>query len=301
MNPAENSPKSLHRYFPASENDKRWGLYVTTAGLSRIPPHAHYPPDGHPAGYDFNFKTGRILDEIVMVYISKGQGWFESKCSRRQKVTAGQVFLLFPGVWHRYMPDAATGWDEHWVGFDGDLPRRWIKEKFFSPKTPVLPAGRENFLLGCFTGLMETIRANPPAMQQILSGNVMNIAGWLCSARQIPSAPGDQPAAPIQEILARLQNGFAAHIDIRQLAREIGVSYSWLRHNFSQHTGFAPHQYLLELRMACARNLLATTARPVKEIAAQSGFADEHYFSRIFKNRVGVTPNQWRDRSRHAG
>jgi AraC-like ligand binding domain len=46
-------------------------------------------------------------------------------------VDAGQVIFLFPGVWHRYRPDEKTGWDEHWVGFDGDVARRWVRNNFF--------------------------------------------------------------------------------------------------------------------------------------------------------------------------
>jgi transcriptional regulator GlxA family with amidase domain len=61
----------------------------------------------------------------------------------------------------------------------------------------------------------------------------------------------------------------------------------------------SPHQYLLELRIVRARSLLAETELPVKEIAAQTGFGDELYFSRLFRQKLNLTPSQWRDRSRH--
>jgi AraC-like DNA-binding protein len=82
------------------------------------------------------------------------------------------------------------------------------------------------------------------------------------------------------------------------LARELSVSYSSFRHTFRQHTGSSPHQYLLELRLMRARNLLAQTAQSVKEIAQQTGFEDEHYFCRYFKMKAGMTPGQWRARAR---
>jgi AraC-like DNA-binding protein len=75
------------------------------------------------------------------------------------------------------------------------------------------------------------------------------------------------------------------------------MSYSSFRHTFRQHTGSSPHQYLLELRLVRARNLLTQTAQSVKEIAEQVGFEDEHYFCRFFKVKEGMTPGQWRSRS----
>ena len=44
---------TFFRYFPVSERDRRWGLYLTTAGESRIPPGFEYPPAGHPGAYQF--------------------------------------------------------------------------------------------------------------------------------------------------------------------------------------------------------------------------------------------------------
>ncbi|MGH8023900.1 MAG: helix-turn-helix domain-containing protein, partial [Limisphaerales bacterium] len=64
------------------------------------------------------------------------------------------------------------------------------------------------------------------------------------------------------------------------------------------HTGLSPHQYLLELRLVRARSLLAETDLSIKEIALKTGFEDELYFSRLFRQKLNVTPTQWRNRSR---
>jgi transcriptional regulator GlxA family with amidase domain len=54
----------------------------------------------------------------------------------------------------------------------------------------------------------------------------------------------------------------------------------------------------LELRLVRARNLLAETEYSIKEIATQTGFGDEHYFSRLFRQKLNCTPSEWRARSR---
>lgn len=88
-------------------------------------------------------------------------------------------------------------------------------------------------------------------------------------------------------------------LDVQALARELNVSYSTFRHTFQKFTGSSPHRYLLDLRLAHARNLLTQTPQTVKEIARRMGFKDEFYFCRFFKLRMGMTPSQWRFQSLH--
>lgn len=289
--------KCFSRYFPVSVRDRRWGWYVTTVGEMRLRPGQPYPPPGHPKGYNFDWNKGRVLDSHALVYISRGSGVFESRRSTRQVIDAGQVIFLFPGGWHRYRPDAKTGWDEHWVGFDGDMARRWVKNKFFSPGKPVFTPGQEEKWLTLFTELMTVIKLNRPALQQVMAGFTAQMLGLLYSGQQAGLAGDDQALLIVQKAMAKMQAELEKGLNAQALARELNVSYSSFRHTFQEHTGSSPHQYLLELRLVRARNLLTQTTQSVKEISQQTGFDDEHYFCRFFKMKTGLTPGQWRSRS----
>lgn len=289
---------SFYRYFPVSRRDKNWGLYVTTAGEARVAPQTNYPPTGHPKGYAFDWQHGRVLDGFALVYVSSGRGTYEGKPDLSTAIEPGHVFLLFPGVWHRYAPDPETGWHEHWIGFDGEMPRRWLKYKFISPKMPVIRIKAEDTVLATFSRMMQSIRENRPALQQILAGTTDNLMGLVYSAQQAQPAADTQNANVIERAISRIQNEFERDLNMSLLAQELGVSYSWFRHTFTAHTGLSPHQYLLEFRLVRARNLLAETELSVKEIAAQTGFGDEFYFSRLFRQKLNLTPSQWRSRGR---
>lgn len=289
--------KNFSRYFPVSARDRKWGWYVTTAGRAQILPGESYPPAGHPKEYNFDWTKGRALHDHEMVYISHGRGIFESQHSAPQPIEAGQVILLFPGVWHRYRPEAKTGWNEHWVGFDGDVARQWTKNKFFSPRAPVFKPGQEEKWLTLFTELIAVIKLNRPALQQVMAGFAAQMMGLLFSGQQTGLAGDDQSLLIVQKAITRMQTELESGLDAQALARELNVSYSSFRHTFQQHTGSSPHQYLLELRLVRARNLLTQTTQSVKEIARLAGFDDEHYFCRFFKMKTGSTPGQWRLRS----
>ncbi|MGH7951549.1 MAG: helix-turn-helix transcriptional regulator [Limisphaerales bacterium] len=142
-------------------------------------------------------------------------------------------------------------------------------------------------------------KSNFPALQQILAGATDNLIGLIYSAQQAQPAADAQNANVIEHAITRIQNEFERELDVKQLACELGVSYSWFRHTFTAHTGLSPHQYLLEFRLVRARNLLAETELPIKEVALHTGFNDELYFSRLFRQKLNVTPSQWRSRSRY--
>jgi AraC-like DNA-binding protein len=291
-----------YRYFPISERDRNWGLYATTAGESRVPPHVKYPPGGHPKGFAFDWQHGRILEGFALLYISSGKGEFESKpkaAIRSSAVEAGQAFLLFPRVWHRYAPSTETGWYEHWIGFDGAIARRWLRHRFISKNNPVVKINAEDTVMATFSRVMQASRANRPALQQIMAGATATLVGLIYSAQQTQSAADAQEANAVDLAIARIQSEFSRGLDMELLAKELGVSYSWFRGTFTAHTGLSPHQYLLELRLVRARSLLAETELSIKKIAAQTGFEDEFYFSRLFRQKLGLSPSQWRNRGRH--
>jgi transcriptional regulator GlxA family with amidase domain len=190
-----------------------------------------------------------------------------------------------------------TGWKEHWVGFSGDWPRRLIRHGFFSPKYPILQAGDEEPLLFLFNDLMEAARANPPALQQIMAAITMRILGQLYSVQQSVPQRDDHGLKVIHAAISRLRENYEAKPNIQQMAFDLKVSYRWFRTAFARHTGMSPYKYVLEMRLARARAMLAQTSFSTKEIAFRLGFEDAQYFCRLFHSHVGLAPGKWRVRA----
>lgn len=95
-----------------------------------------------------------------------------------------------------------------------------------------------------------------------------------------------------------LQSGFCGEISLDQLAAEASLSkYHFLR-LFRSAFGLSPYQYAQELRIEKARALLASTASPVTDIAAALGFDNSQSFSRLFHQRIGLYPTQYRLQSK---
>jgi hypothetical protein len=142
--------KNYSKYLIASPLEEQWGLYITTTGYTKIDINQSYPPNNnHPASHAFNWNSGRILDGYYLVFISHGSGLFESAATPACQVKQGDCFLLFPGVWHRYKPDAQSGWEEYWVGFKGSYANS-LMQRVFNVNAPFITVGPNNTLLKLF-------------------------------------------------------------------------------------------------------------------------------------------------------
>ena len=79
----------------------------------------------------------------------------------------------------------------------------------------------------------------------------------------------------------------------------MGVSHSHFRRLFRLVTAYSPHDLLLLSKMRKAGEELRNTNRPVKEIAFEAGYPDPAQFSKMFKKKVGVSPDGYRQSIRN--
>ncbi len=84
---------------------------------------------------------------------------------------------------------------------------------------------------------------------------------------------------------------FSSNIDIEDICREINVSPFHFIRSFKQKTGYSPHQYLLNVRIEKAQELLRAGEYSVSEVAMLCGFVSLPHFSNTFKRLVGHPPS----------
>ena len=84
------------------------------------------------------------------------------------------------------------------------------------------------------------------------------------------------------------------NIEFESLAATAELSLYHFARTFKQSEGTTPHTFVLERRLARARELLARTDLSLSEVAFAVGFADQSHFTRRFRQMVGVSPGQFR-------
>ena len=109
------------------------------------------------------------------------------------------------------------------------------------------------------------------------------------SAPRLPDRNPLHPAMPYIE-----QHLSDPELSNNLLAREMGISEVYLRKLFSVHYQTTPKQFILDLRIRKAKQLLTDTALSVTVIAGECGFSSVYHFCRLFKIKVGQTPSEYK-------
>ena len=84
---------------------------------------------------------------------------------------------------------------------------------------------------------------------------------------------------------------------LQDAAKAAGMSDSRFSTVFSQEMGITFTEYLTNLRMAKAKELLRATQLRSSEISASVGYSDRHYFCYLFKKNTGMTPGEFREKN----
>lgn len=284
------------KYLITNEKDKRFGLYVNAVGFQAIKAGSAYPPRNHPEEYYFTTQKGRTLHEYQLVYITKGKGTFSSESTPEQEVSKGQLLVLFPDEWHTYAPSTKTGWNEYYIGFEGEIANMLMRENFLTKEKQVLDIGINEELVSLFRRALDIAEADRTASQQYLSGIAMHIIGCLLSITQNKLYEEmDNAAQKIESAKIIMQENIFKEIDAEELSAKLGLSYSWFRKVFKEYTGYSPAKYFQELKLRKAKQLLIESPLTIKEICYQLNYTSTEHFFTVFKKQTGYTPTEYRN------
>ena len=288
-------PENYFRYFAATPDTAVWGLGVTASGLTRVSAGSPYPPACHPPDHQLDWSRGRVLEAMQIVLIAGGRGLFETRATGLCTIVAGEAFALLPGVWHRYRPDPETGWEESWVELPGPMVDRLLASGTCTPEKAVRRGALTGGLDEALAMVHARSRRGPPGFSPARAAAAFAALGaWAESVEPPPASSG--MARVVDTAERYLADHHTEPVNVAELARRLGVAYSHFRRAFRARTGFAPWQYVVHLRLARARRMLASGDATLAAIASELGFSSAFHFSTAFKQAFGTAPEHWRRR-----
>lgn len=285
---------SIHKkYLAINPEDQKWGLSINSVGHQMISKNEVYPPQDHPTRYLFNIQNGRILNEYQLLYITRGKGILSTSKSGSWNIKEGYMFLLFPGEWHTYWPDSESGWSEYWIGFNGGIIDHWVGNGFFTKEQPLFNIGLNEEIISLYKRAIIIADAQEANFQQALSGIVCNLISMAIYLSRNRSFSMSDVSSQINKAKIAIHENIST-IKPEELAKMTFMSYSRFRKIFKDYTGFAPSQYIQEVRLTMAKEMLTNTMMPIKEIAFELGYENKDYFFTVFRKATGMTPAGYR-------
>ena len=214
--------------------------------------------------------------------------------------TPGQVFLLEPGEIHDGHAPLQGGFtysmlylEPQWI--EGQLRTLFEDAPNHCQPTFAKILGDEPALLAVIANAVRALQSRElrivrQAALDALLGELSRHLAWQPKHRTDPRLP---------LVALRARDYLHAHLDqdlgLDDLARASGVDRFRLSRAFKAAFGLAPHAYLIQLRLAKARRLLATGHAPAL-VAMTLGFADQSHLGRWFRRAYGLTPAHYRKR-----
>ncbi|WP_379126693.1 AraC family transcriptional regulator [Paenibacillus sp. sgz500958] len=238
--------------------------------------------------------------------IRSGSGLFRDLESGTDNILEpGMAFSFPPDRGHEYYPLSHEPWHVGFVGLSGSSCHDFLERAGMLPSSPFHPVSFEE----CWSEIGNLWHgANPqPAVrhdEESMQGLSVMLYKLLLMLRIPSQSPGtmNKPRSgeirggALQKAVELINGHFTEPLLISNLASAVGYSVQHFQRLFLQEYGITPHQYLQDLRLERALQILTeNTAIPIQDIAANLGM-ETNYFIRIFRKTYGCTPGVMRRR-----
>lgn len=241
---------------------------------------------------------GPLLRTGYMVhYILSGRGIYQCR-GRTFHLGEGEAFLICPGELIYYEADRETPWIYTWIGMQG------IKIKGYLERTSLLESLVFRYdgdlrLRACHERLFEAeqkTRSRDLLMNSILYEYLFLLADKFPNKRPTGA---EKRSNYVEEALNFMEGAFCDPITVQDIANHLSLNRSYLHRQFKAAMGVSVQDYLLDRRIRQACILLKNTDLPIQVVARSVSYQDALYFSKIFHQKKGVSPSQYR--MRHQG
>ncbi|MBR2344083.1 MAG: AraC family transcriptional regulator [Clostridia bacterium] len=214
-------------------------------------------------------------------YILSGRGSFTNDRGTHE-VRAGDIFIIRPGEVTFYEADAETPWSYSWAGFHTELE---LPRVLYSSDVLHVP-----FLEEIFRTLPEYADLSRAGAPELFTGQIYCLLGML---RQRLGVGAPDAERHIRAAVSIMEREYQRGIDVSEIAERLHLNRSYFTKLFTTVMKCSPGDYLYEIRMARAAELLARPEYSVGVVAASVGYSDPFVFSRAFRRRFGCSPREY--------
>ena len=242
-------------------------------GVNPVQFGAQNCPPGH-------FFGPAVRTHWLLHYVVSGNGIF-IRNSITYKVKKGDIFVIRPFEEVYYEADQKNPWSYIWIGFTGDA---LMSQIFTEPIITVHGAGKI---------FLDMQRCN-----ELESGRSAFLASkiWELIAQKLDE--GSQSTGHIDQALSFMHSEYANGITVTAVAKHLNLDRTYFSMLFKNETGVSPIDYLSDLKLNNAAELMSVYGKSPSTAAISSGYPDYCHFSRAFKKKFGISPKQYCDLNR---
>lgn len=263
--------------FKAFENVRDLPFWISMAGTSEC---------------DKSYYIERKNSDVYSLeYVFEGQG---SVSENGESVIAvkGDVWLLHAGRTCLYYTDPEKCWKKIWVNFGGPVADALISayglDKFYFPQSGILSYIEE---------MHHVMEKNEDTRK--LFDRCATIFMRICQSLNKECYEEKKTQGSIAEEMKKyIDSRSSCDISFNDMIEKMHCTKPYAIRSFKKKYNITPYNYILLRKMELAKSLLRGTETTITEIAEYLGMCDAHYFSRYFKQIVGISPSKYREKNK---
>lgn len=235
----------------------------------------------------------------VLHFVLQGKGTVEIE-KKRYPVTENMIFFLPPERKVAYWPDKKDPWQYVWIEVAGSQCSHAIGLAGLHPDSIPFAPTRAKQIRTLFSDMVEESFETRPGVSMGILGKFLQILDLLSydadyNAGDMTTAPDTGRRASVQTAIDLLErNYYDPTMSVSRLSKQLNFSAPYLSKIFKETMGVPPTQYLTNIRMRHACELLASHSYSVSEIAQAVGYNSPYYFSNEFKHIYGMSPSRYK-------
>lgn len=240
-------------------------------------------------------EKGRV--DYHILYVKKGVCHLTIN-EKTERVPEGNIILFRPGQRQQYTYFKEDKSVSCYLHFTGTGCEHILNTLGFSEEY-VTYIGRSKPFEEIFEQMTREYSMKKPSYEHCLSGLLMQLLSVISRSSKIKE--GNIPTKNeeiVNNACVKIYENLSS-VSIKELAKDCYLSVGRFSHIFKELTGKSPLEYISEMRLQKAKDMLANTNLPIGKIAIDSGYKDQNYFSRIFKKAFGVSPSIFRKKIIH--
>ncbi|WP_105118795.1 AraC family transcriptional regulator [Streptococcus suis] len=245
---------------------------------------------------DKNYSFGpTIRNNYVLHFITNGKGKIIIN-GETTELAAGDIFVLPKNQSIFYQADGLDPWTYTWVGFSGSraetiLSQTRLLENYY------LHSHLESDILKKMIDINQTeVQSLPMITELILIGHLNQLLAALVQEFPNESLKESSTLAKnyVHHAIKIIHTQYNNPIKVSEIAQQLALSRSYLYKIFKQETGYSIKDYIVQVKMNHACQLLANPELSITEIANSVGYFDPLAFSNAFKNQYHMSPSDYR-------
>lgn len=234
-----------------------------------------------------------VRPNYILHYILKGKGTFRVG-GVLYELSAGQGFLIEPGVQTFYQADKEEPWSYVWIGFDGEHAADYLSSLGLGGSHLTYRCSQRERLLEAVE-MMLAQNTHTTVHQFMRQSLLYSFFSILAEDLDVISSPGGQAGSIyVRRAVEFIQNNYCYPIRICDVADYVCINRSYLYTLFHRELSVSPQEYLSNCRLTHAAELLTLTDFSVESVALSCGYGNALVFSKAFKARYGSSPSQYR-------